>query len=417
MTTGCSAYLSVYNDWDILQPALASVKPYIDELVVVDGGYSWMAPYAQRTGRSLMLSDDRVYDAIESSGIPYRVISKPWANEIEKRMAGYDACTTRHIFRIDADEILFFDTQALERYFSHGEAVGEMVMPTHVAPGWILGNTETTRIGRQSFLFDRNQIDTASHLAYLWLVLGIDRLPQSAGRRIPVFADPLAYNAHLTTWRTPSTARSRAGFYVMNYFRAKGVPWLPGMNKPIADFTEFFDRVPPSAFENILLGVSLVSGHIDPRADACLYRSPLSPEAEATFAPLFDKFLHGNVRLNRELRTIWRDFVAGQNVSMDLTTPMALQALTDDAVVRLQFSAPAHAGKAQLRHLLPHAPWFRLDELPVVLNQGTLEITIPESIPGALRRTLEFAAWIEGNPVTARFATPYAASETGTKLV
>ena len=416
MATGCSAYLSIYNDWDILAPALASVKPYIDELVVVDGGYSWMAPYAQRTGRSLILSDDRVYDAIESSGIPYRVISKPWANEIEKRMAGYDACTTRHVFRIDADEILFFDTAALERYFSQGEAVGEMVMPTHVAPGWILGNTETTRIGRQSFLFDRKQIDTASHLAYLWLVLEADSLPTSAGRHAPVFADPLAYNAHLTNWRTPSTARSRAGFYVMNYFRGKGVPWLPGMNEPIVDFTAFFDRVPPPVFENILVGHSLVSGHIDPRPNGCLYRSPLSPEAEASFAPLFEKFLSGNARLNRQLRTIWRDFVTGQNVSMDLTTEPALRALTDDNVVRFQFNAPCRAGKAQIRHLLPDAPWVRFDELPVAINQGTLEMPIPAIIPGALRRTLEFAAWIEGNPDTARFATPDAASETGAKL-
>ena len=101
---------------------------------------------------------------------------------------------------------------------------------------------------------------------------------------------------------------------------------------------------------------------------------------------------------------------------MDMTTPMALQALTDDAVVRSQFSAPAYAGKAQLRHLLPHSPRFKLDELPVVLNQGTLEITIPEIIPGALRRTLEFSAWIEFNPGTARYATTYVENETNARL-
>lgn len=408
MATGCSAYLSIYNDWDILAPALASVKPYIDELVVVDGGYSWMAPYTQRTGRSLMLSDDRVYDAIESSGIPYRVISKPWTNEIEKRMAGYDACTTRYIFRIDADEILFFDTQALERYFSRSEAVGEMVMPTHVAPGWILGDTATTRIGRQSFLFDRNQIDTASHLAYLWLVLEADNLPPSAGRHIPAFGEPLAYNAHLTTWRTPSTARSRACFYVMNYFRAKGVPWLPEMGGPISDFAPFFDKVPPSMFENILLGHPLVTGHITPRPNACLYQSPLSPEAEAGFAPFFEKFLRGNARLNRQLRTVWRDFITGQDLSIDLTTPEALHSLTDDDTVRLQFSGGVHAAQAQIRTLLQHAPWFTVEKVPTVIDARTLNITIPDQMQGMLRRTLEFAVWTTDQALVHRYATMHA---------
>jgi hypothetical protein len=32
-----SAYLTIYNDWDLLEPALRSIAPYIDEPVVVDG--------------------------------------------------------------------------------------------------------------------------------------------------------------------------------------------------------------------------------------------------------------------------------------------------------------------------------------------------------------------------------------------
>jgi tetratricopeptide (TPR) repeat protein len=43
--TKFSAYLSVYNDWDILEPALRSIRPFVDELVVVDGGYRWMAEF------------------------------------------------------------------------------------------------------------------------------------------------------------------------------------------------------------------------------------------------------------------------------------------------------------------------------------------------------------------------------------
>jgi hypothetical protein len=37
MASKFSAYLSIYNDWDILPSALRSVASYLDELVVVDG--------------------------------------------------------------------------------------------------------------------------------------------------------------------------------------------------------------------------------------------------------------------------------------------------------------------------------------------------------------------------------------------
>ena len=36
---GLSGYLAVYNEWDALAPSLASLAPWLDELVVVDGAY------------------------------------------------------------------------------------------------------------------------------------------------------------------------------------------------------------------------------------------------------------------------------------------------------------------------------------------------------------------------------------------
>ena len=134
-----SAYLTVYNDWDLLGPALRSVAPYVDELVVVDGAYERMAPYLSALGHDLVRSDSRVYDALASSGIPYRVISRLWASEAEKRIAGYCACTGRIVCRVDADEVIFFDERELERFQSRGEAVAAVETPTYIAPGWIVG--------------------------------------------------------------------------------------------------------------------------------------------------------------------------------------------------------------------------------------------------------------------------------------
>ena len=123
--TKFSAYLSIYNDWDILPHALASIKDHIDELIVVDGAYEWMDSYLRALGKDPMRSDQRVYESLEKSGIDFKIISRSWKNEIEKRMAGYDACSNRYVYRVDADEIMFFYDGAIESFLETDKAVAE----------------------------------------------------------------------------------------------------------------------------------------------------------------------------------------------------------------------------------------------------------------------------------------------------
>src|SRR5258708_14544746 len=131
-----SAYLNIFNDWDILPNALRSVAQYIDDLVVVDGGYEWMSPFLDGIGKSSTKSAQPLYDCLEASGIPYRVVSGVWKNEFEKRKAGYLACRHRYIFRIDADEVFFIDEQSLEKFLSEGGVVGEGEFPLYLTPKW-----------------------------------------------------------------------------------------------------------------------------------------------------------------------------------------------------------------------------------------------------------------------------------------
>ncbi len=46
-----SGYLSVYKCWEILPNVLASIKNLVSELIVVDGGYTWMKSYLEATGK------------------------------------------------------------------------------------------------------------------------------------------------------------------------------------------------------------------------------------------------------------------------------------------------------------------------------------------------------------------------------
>jgi hypothetical protein len=40
-----SAYLCLFDDFDLLGPALETIVDRVDEIVVVDGAYRWMLPY------------------------------------------------------------------------------------------------------------------------------------------------------------------------------------------------------------------------------------------------------------------------------------------------------------------------------------------------------------------------------------
>lgn len=398
MSRKSSAYLSVYNDSDLLAPALRSIAPMIDELVVVDGAYAWMADYCRALGHDPLRSDGRVYDVIEAAGIPYRVVARLWSNEVEKRQAGYAACSHRYVYRIDADEVLTFDTAEVERFFATGGAVADMEMPIYLAPGLIRRSVGGEAIERQCLLFDREQIPADLHLNYLWLVLTADRLPRADGRPLPIHPRPIAFNAHLTEWRCPASALTRASFYTLNYMRAHGVPWLPELRGvPLADPRALFDIVAPDQFRDILLGSRLVAGNAELEAGLCVGASPLTAAQEAGFVAHYDRLAASLVALNRSFTERWHAFVTGERVTIDLGTAAALEALTADVQIVFEFSGNVAQARVELRCLTAFAPWQAAYGLPHWRDGPFLGVRIP-AVERAqrefLRRKLEFQIWM-----------------------
>jgi len=394
MDTKFSAYLSIYNDWDILPWTLRSIAPYIDELVVVDGAYRWMAPYARAIGNDPLKSDQRVYQALEGSGVPFRVISELWPTEIEKRKAGYLACRHRYRFRVDADEIYFFNSEPLADFLRTGGAAAEMEMPVYVAPGWIVSERGRERPGRQGFLFDSEKISAEQHLLYLWLVLTTDQLPPDNANRSPVFGEPVAYNAHLSHWRTPTTAVGRAAFYVFNWVRRNGVPWLPELSgRPLDDLGPLFERVTPEIMLDILRGHPIVVGfdHLEHRI---LTPSLLAPPDEETFAPVFEHFLKEQAAANRSLHAPGRYVV--DRTYIDLSSEAAVRSLTPDAAVAFRVGSEIHAWQVKMHYLVPREPWEVVRDIVPAVGGKVLEFDIPpddESMSNWLRRVLTMEVW------------------------
>jgi hypothetical protein len=402
-----SAYLSIYNDWDILPVALRSIASHVDELVVVDGAYEWMTPYLNMLGVDPARSDPRVYAALEASGIPFRVISQAWKNEPEKRQAGYEACAHDYIYRVDADEVMFFDDTVLESALSEGLAVGEMSMPNYVVPGWIACANDLSRIERQCFFFDRRQVSSQSHLNYLWLILTADKLPLAGNKTLPIYPRPLAFNAHLTAWRTPRTGVNRASFYMLNWMRQHGVPWLPELrDKPLADLRALFDIVSPTAFLSSLSRGRIAFGMIEARGSRTFAPSPLGTDQEAHFIDVFQIFLASLAAKNRQAAAEAQPFLTPLPTLLDLSTPDARRIVAPAGMVSLRFSEPLISAKAHLLTYATDGIGNEERDLPVTLNGADLNIELPEPTShdlSVLRKCLEFYVWPKSSALSQTF--------------
>jgi hypothetical protein len=152
----------MFNDWSILPYTLHSLIGIVYEIVILDGCYEWMEIYLTALGRDPTRSDERVYDAVRASGIPFKVVDGVWPDQLEKQIAGYRACTHDWIFRIDADEVFFFNKETFHRFFQAGHAVGDMEMPAWMAPGLLIVHEGQPTYPRQCFLFDRKRSSAAA---------------------------------------------------------------------------------------------------------------------------------------------------------------------------------------------------------------------------------------------------------------
>jgi hypothetical protein len=394
MKQDCSAYVSIYNDWDILPDALGAIAPYVSEIVIVDGGYVWMRAYLEAIGLDPVQSDPRVALAAQAYDVPVRIITGLWHNEIEKRLAGYRACTTRYVFRVDADEILVMDETELARFFAAEAAFAQMEMPICVAPGLVRVSGPSSPFERQSLLFDTSQVSAEAHLHLLWLVLGPEALPALPQPQPLPYPNPVAFNFHLTGWRTPQTSIIRASFYTLNYARQHGLAWINHLHGgPLHDLSQIFaNYIAPAVYRETLLNADLVInlGEADGAALRPVRHNP------PRLRQLHYAFLSRLADLNAALRAAGRAFINGQTIMLDLSSPAArLALLPRGEELVLAVSSPPAAARAKMRYQLAGAPWAAEMALPYRLAGDGIHIRLPDPMLSyqPLRQVLCIDLW------------------------
>lgn len=369
-----SAYLSIFDDWDALPEVLRAVDELADEIIVVDGAYDWIAPHLGE--RDATRSSDEVYDALAPYSGKLKVLNQTWTDEFEKRRAGFEACCHRYVMRFDADEVNFFSEEALERFFRSGKAVAQIDMPTFLTPDFYHGSS---RGGvRQSALFDREQIDDRRHLDWLWLILP-SHLRQGPIEQELLFDECFAFTPHLTSWRRPFPASSRALFYVLL--------WIKNNQGEAA-----LERL-PTDFRTRLLGRDIVAGGPSRIPPGYVAESPLTPAERAVIAPLYDGHLSALAQLNAGLRD-GRPINNGEVYHIDVSTAAQVDSLGST----FAFSGPVSSFSAELTSVYAQEPYSRAEPVSAEVEGDLVRLRLP-ALGAEIRRTLSLIPRIEAaNP-------------------
>jgi len=407
-TTGITGYLQIYNDWSRLEVSLRSLAEHLDEIVVVDGAYDWMKEYAEGIGWNPERSQQEVYDILDKVGIPYRAIQRTWRNQLEKRIAGYNACNTKYALRIDADEVLTFDDEHLAQFLESDYAIASMYMHQHVTPDYVIvHDSDQRQIAAQPVLFDREQVSADIHLNYIFLVLPADSLPAPDQRPFAPFPTPIASCSHLTQLRHPRSAVFRGSYYYINWMRANGVEWVPGLSgRPLAASTDLFREVAPEKFRDIMLSTHFVAGWSDPnrpdyalRHSSTLVPAQLSAEKQESLKLSFEDYLTSLAELNSQL-VEGRWFRKSIEMILDVTTEMAIRAIAPQGWVVLECDGPITSVEAQVVSLFSQEPWESSAKLSTRSDAARALIDLSSLGPlenSALRRVISVKIRIQSD--------------------
>ena len=397
-----SAYVSLYEDASLLSAALASIAPLVDEIVVVDGAYEWMRPFL--TDCDPARSGPRVEAVLAPFRDKLRVIRGTWSNELEKRSAGFAACRGRYVFRLDADEVLAPDLDALRRFRDGAHGAAYAPAPSLASPGWMQAPAGGGPLTTHTVLFDRERVSASEHLSHIWLVLS-DAERARVPPADPALAapDPIGFLAHLTLWRRPEDAVNRARFYILNYVRGKGrLPLLPNFALERDGFAGLLREIGAAALAAHFCNHSIVAGALDMTGKE--FR-PVPPELpQDTFAPLYAAFLDGHVTANRRLCAEGRLFAQGEPISLDATSPGALPALKPDGTLHIEVSHPLAAARIHGQWLLAAPPW-NVEAEGTARGDGRAAVfVLPPDPPGpVLRRIVTLSMWLHGAGYFGRF--------------
>lgn len=341
-----------YRDTDFLDEALASIVNEVDEIIFVDGAYSWMAPHLESIGIDPQASGNETHRILEKYQGKIRYFNGLWRDELHKRAFGFGQCAGDIIIRIDADEVVDISHEVLDRFEISPEVVGPADFPLMATSNLYWRGQHFTSVPTQMIFFKRSAFeDPLAHCAYLWLVLSEEersRLPKTQPSAI--YPTSVARCMHLSSLRSPMGAVTRARFYILRWIMDTGrVPWghaLPpkaqGDGYSLDESLSFFAE---GEFERWLLTTDIPAGLGG--GDKILAAADLS-EAQHLIAHRAWESCAAARRETLNLGAYPRLMVSGVTGHLDISGAVT----PETSNVILEIDSPAGSARVQLHQVL-----------------------------------------------------------------
>ncbi|MGE0682737.1 MAG: hypothetical protein AB7P69_17770 [Candidatus Binatia bacterium] len=209
---GVTGVLVIHNDCSLLADTLRTAAPYIDNLLIADGAYEWVAPFCLREGEDPTRSTDEMLDIVESARIPYRYIPGLWKSETHKRSASLEQAKCDRIMLIDSDELYDVDDAALDSFFRSGKALASLDCPLYMHPDVVTYHRATSCLPSKQVFINKLRHNVSDIVGSLWLLLPEEeRTRRITGR--DVLRESVGVLHHLSLFRTGGNPYRRSRFY------------------------------------------------------------------------------------------------------------------------------------------------------------------------------------------------------------
>tara|TARA_Y100000748_G_scaffold286507_2_gene269876 strand:- start:1062 stop:2273 length:1212 start_codon:yes stop_codon:yes gene_type:complete len=171
-----SAYMINYSDYSFLKDIMVGIDSIVDELVIVDGPYTYSTPTLEKYGL-LYKADNKpeVLDELMEEYPKIRYIYKTFDDEEEKRIFGYNECRNDIVLVQDGDEIIGVNHDNLLSFLAtRDKFVGQ----------FDIYNMNRADVyfdyAQKNLLFKKERIGAREHLDYLWLIGCKQNAPNTA---------------------------------------------------------------------------------------------------------------------------------------------------------------------------------------------------------------------------------------------
>jgi hypothetical protein len=162
-----SAYIILFGDLGFLDDIIGRIYEFVDEIILVDGPYSYNADILKKLKLHYDKTDkpEELVKILIKYSHKIKYIYKTFRNEEQKRMTAYTSCSNNIVLLVDCDEFLVINEKHINNFINS---------PKKVA-GFDIYNMNRTNINmndkvRKNILFKKQLISPSEHLDYTWLV-------------------------------------------------------------------------------------------------------------------------------------------------------------------------------------------------------------------------------------------------------